>query len=135
MNQGTPKPRDEYSHFLPKLSRRDFIRNGALATAALGLTPVLRSQTVADKLGSAVFGPAKWILPFDRDWQFGGRVDPVAGITNGEERKFIPVTLPHCVAKLSWENWDPATWEQVWSYRRQLTIPAEFRHSRIFVQF
>ena len=82
-----------------------------------------------------MFGSAKWILPFDGDWQFGGRVDPASAVTNGEERKFVSVTLPHCVATLSWQHWDPAAWEQVWSYRRQFTLPAEFRRSRVFVQF
>lgn len=135
MNRDASKPRDEHSHLRPKLSRRDFVRKGTLAAAALGLTPMLRWQAAAAELGSAVFGPAKWILPFDRDWQFGGSLDPAAGDTNGEQRKFVPVTLPHCVAKLSWENWDPAAWQQVWSYRRQFTLPPPFRRSRVFVEF
>ena len=135
INRDTSKARDEYSHSLARVSRRNFVRNGALSAVALGLTPILRWQTAAAELGSAVFGPAKWILPFDRDWRFGGRIDPAGAITNGDEQKFVPVTLPHCVAKLSWENWDPAVWEQVWSYRRQFTLPAEFRRSRVFVQF
>src|SRR5262249_6558646 len=134
MNQKTSKSRHEHSYLSPKLSRRDFIRDCALATAALGFAPILRSQT-ADELGSAMFGPARWILPFDRDWQFGGSVDPTTGNTNGDQQKFVPVTLPHCVAKLSWQNWDPAAWEQLWSYRRQFTLPAEFRRSRVFVEF
>ncbi|HEX7958943.1 MAG TPA: glycoside hydrolase family 2 TIM barrel-domain containing protein [Terriglobales bacterium] len=120
---------------LTTLSRRDFVRNGALTAAALGLTPMLRWQAAAAELGSSAFGPAKWILPFDRDWQFRGSVDPGTGDTTRDQRKFVPVTLPHCVAKLSWKGWDPAAWEQVWSYRRQFTVPAEFRHSRVLVEF
>ena len=135
MNRDRSRLQAESSHLGRTLSRRDFVHKGAFATAGLGLTPILQWQTAAAEWGSSWFGPAKWKLPFNRDWQFGGGIDANTDMTNGNERKFVPVTLPHCVAKLSWRNWDPAAWEQLWSYRRQFMLPAEFRRSRVFVQF
>ena len=135
MNRDCSETRNKNSHACPALSRRKFVRSGALGAAALALTPVLQWQNTAAELGSEVFGPARWILPFDRDWQFGGRVNPSTGIANDEERKFVPVTLPHSVVRLSWQNWDPAAWEHGWIYRRRFTIPQEFKRSRVFLQF
>jgi beta-galactosidase len=74
-------------------------------------------------------------LPLDRDWRFGGRLNSAGGLTNDDERAFSPVTLPHCVAKLSWQNWDPAAWQDIWIYRRHFTLPEELRHLRVFLQF
>jgi beta-galactosidase len=45
------------------------------------------------------------------------------------------ITLPHCVSKLSWQDWDSAAWENVWAYRRHLSLPHEFRNRRVFLQF
>lgn len=44
--------------------------------------------------------PATRILPFNRDWLFAGGVR-----AQPEQPAFSPVTLPHCVAKLSCQNW------------------------------
>ncbi len=59
-------------------------------------------------------------VSLDRDWIF---------------QKESRVTLPHCVAKLSWQNWNPADWEQVWTYERRFDLPHEFQGSRIFLHF
>lgn len=135
MNRASLKTNSSQSPSLSSISRRDFVRGGALAGAGLVLMPVLRWQSAAAELGSETFGPAKCRLPFDHDWQFGGRVNASTDTTNGAERKFVPITLPHSVVTLSWENWDPSAWEDVWAYRRLFTIPPEFRNSRLFVQF
>jgi beta-galactosidase len=49
------------------------------------------------------------------------------------------VTLPHTVTQLSWGNWDPASWQRVWIYRRHFDgaslaagrVFADFDHTRI----
>ena len=43
--------------------------------------------------------------------------------------------MPHCVVPLSWQNWDAATWENVWLYRRLFSTPAEFANRRVFLKF
>lgn len=45
------------------------------------------------------------------------------------------VTLPHCVSHLSWQRWDPSSWEDIWLYQRSLEIPRELLGSRLFLHF
>jgi beta-galactosidase len=45
------------------------------------------------------------------------------------------ITLPHCAVPLSWHNWQPATWEKVWTYRRRFSVPRSFAGSRVFLHF
>ena len=122
------------AHERTALSRREFVRAGALGASSLALLPILRWQTQANNSASATFsGPARWILPFDRGWLFGGRVN--SRVTNADDHTFVPITLPHCVSKLSWQKWDFRTWQDLWSYRRRFALPAEFTRSRVFVRF
>ncbi|HEY7173558.1 MAG TPA: glycoside hydrolase family 2 TIM barrel-domain containing protein, partial [Micromonosporaceae bacterium] len=44
--------------------------------------------------------------------------EPGSERPNYNDSGFEPVTLPHTVAPLSWRDWNPATWERVWIYRR-----------------
>jgi len=66
----------------------------------------------------------------DQDWLFGGKVSAQL-----EERQFVNVTLPHCVTKLSWEGWNPDSWQDVWLYRRHFTLPHEMANRRVFLKF
>ncbi len=52
-----------------------------------------------------------------------------------DDSGFATVTLPHTVAPLSWQNWDPASWEQVWTYRKHFDAPAGTRGMRVFLDF
>lgn len=100
----------------------------------LAVVPVLRfAGGAAEK--RAHTGPATRRVAFDRDWLFAGKLKESLNSGDNSKRAFSPVTLPHCVAKLSWENWDPATWEDVWLYRRTFTIEKELKELRIFLQF
>ena len=117
----------------PALSRRDFVRTSALSASSLAVSPILRWQVSASDSGPPTVGPARWILPFDRGWLFGGRVN--VSDANTDDRGFIPITLPHCVSRLSWQKWDFHAWQDLWSYRRSFTLPAEFTRSRVFVRF
>lgn len=134
-----PESFDQSHKSLPRrcaLSRRDFVRASAIGSSALALAPVLRWGDIsapAGRRGDA--GAASRILAFDRDWLFGERLNSFAGVSKSDDAGFAPVTLPHCVAKLSWQNWDPAAWQDVWIYRRHFTLPQELRPLRIFLQF
>lgn len=99
-------------------SRREFIRRGASALAA---APILGGWTSGGQPAPGERGPAARTFSLNQNWLFG------------EER--TPVTLPHCVAGLSWEKWDPAQWENVWSYRRHFTAPEEHEGNRVFLHF
>ena len=54
-----------------------------------------------------------------------------------DDSGFARITLPHTVTPLSWGNWDPASWEAVWVYRKHFTpprLPGGGR-GRVFVDF
>jgi beta-galactosidase len=114
-----------------ELSRRDFVRSCAAGTAGLaagslwGLAPATKG---------AVSGPATLAYSLDHDWMFGGRVQEGEAARAGATA-FETVTLPHCVAKLSWQGWNADDWQAVWQYRRQFSTPAEFAGRRVFLKF
>jgi len=117
------------------ISRRDFVCNSVAGGAALALAPVLRWENLATSQQFKQTGPASRILAIDRDWQFGGKLNPSLRIADLDGRAFSSITLPHCVAKLSWENWDPAVWQDVWVYRRHFRVPPELKSLRLFLKF
>ncbi len=43
------------------------------------------------------------------------------------------VTLPHVPVALSWRNWDPVSWQKVWTYRRSLDLPDIAVQQRLFL--
>jgi beta-galactosidase len=57
------------------------------------------------------------------------------GPATGRATDFAEVTLPHCVASLSWGSWDPRSWESTWIYRRQVALPADALTGRLFLEF
>jgi beta-galactosidase len=72
----------------------------------------------------AALAAAQQRTPLDGPWLFSGPGVPET-----------PVTLPHCVAELGWQDWDPAAWQKVWTYRKRFTVPAEYRGLRVFLKF
>ena len=79
-------------------------------------------------------GPAARIVSFDTGWLFG----PAAAGSDRpgfDDSGLATVTLPHTVAPLSWQNWDPASWERVWVYRRHFDAPAGLSGLRVFLDF
>jgi beta-galactosidase len=52
-----------------------------------------------------------------------------------DDTAFSKITLPHCVAPLSWQNWEPSAREDVWVYRRHFTVSADHRGLRTFLHF
>ncbi|MBS1855615.1 MAG: glycoside hydrolase family 2 protein [Acidobacteria bacterium] len=115
------------------ISRRTFVGTSALGRLApLALGSLLRTGTAAaDTPG----GPARYRLPLDGDWLFGGKLSGDALKRGFDDRAFATVELPHCVAKLSWQDWDPAAWHEVWAYRRHFSTPAAFAGRRVFLEF
>ncbi len=89
------------------------LTGGMLATVGWG-------QAVA----APARGPSGARYSLNTGWLFGEY-----GSTATEQ-----VTLPHSVVDLSWRNWDPSTWQRIWSYRRQLPGPAA-PNTRLFLDF
>jgi beta-galactosidase len=116
-------------------SRREFISNCALASAALASYSVVGCVSTTKSKALSKTGPAQLQFPLDQDWRFGGKFSAAAVTPQFDDRDFSTIVLPHCVAKLSWQNWDPAMWEEVWIYRRHFSLPKEFKHRRVFLDF
>ena len=53
------------------------------------------------------------IIPFGTGWLFGPAAAD-SGLPGFDESGLQAVTLPHTVAPLSWQEWDPAAWEREW---------------------
>ncbi len=115
-------------------SRRKFICSSAAGIAALA-TGSMPGFALASVGRTPQTGAARLSVTLDNGWLFGGRVNPGTQTSQGDGSTFTKVTLPHCVATLSWENWDPASWQDVWLYRRHFTVPKEFANRRVFVDF
>lgn len=111
-------------------SRRGFLWGGfAAATAVM---PALRGWGAeATRRREA----AQRVIQLNTDWLFGGKMTPGALETGFANAGFKRVTVPHCVAPLSWRNWDPAEWEDVWIFQRHFALPREFDGQRVFVHF
>jgi beta-galactosidase len=103
------------------------------ATAVLLSSPVLESWGESKHLQGR--RAAHRALSLNQDWLFGGKFDAAALETGFQDSAFSRITLPHCVAPLSWHKWDPASWEDVWIYRRHFSMPKEFRGLRTFLHF
>ncbi len=116
------------------ISRREFIQTCALGAAALASGSILGCST--SKPGSAsTRGPASFSFPLDQDWWFGGKINPDAPTPALPDTTFSKITLPHCVTNLSWQNWQPDSWENVWIYRRHFTLPEASANRRVFITF
>ena len=117
-----------------RLSRRGFIQGCALSAAAAA-TPLLSwAENEGNATGPGVHGPAQRTILLDTDWIFAGKqsltvAQPSIGAGPSE------ITLPHTVVPLSWRNWDPATWEDVWLFRRNFRVPESMQQMRLFLHF
>lgn len=80
-------------------------------------------------------GPASLVLSLNQDWRFGGKFSADALVPDFDDGAFSKVTVPHCVARLSWQGWQPADWQGVWIYRRHFSLPDEFKNRRVFLDF
>ena len=58
---------------------------------------------------------------------------PSVELTSGWLFEGAPVSLPHTVAPLPWRDWEPSSWERVWTYERRLELPADFEGRRVFL--
>ena len=62
------------------------------------------------------------VIPFGTGWLFGPAAEG-SSLPGFDDSGLAPVTLPHTVAPLSWQDWHPAAWERVWVYRKHFDAP------------
>ena len=117
------------------VGRRQFLergagRNGGAAGVAGAAFPGAEGLAAIGAAG----GPVAATIPFNTGWLFGP-ASPESSLPGFDDSEFATVTLPHTVAPLSWQNWDPAAWEQVWTYRKHFDAPADTSGMRVFLDF
>lgn len=93
----------------PDISRRGFL-NAAVGAGLLTVAPVVSGCGRAGE------------RPLDDQWLFGQFTDGAIDV-HFDESGLTPVSLPHCVAALSWWKWNPNAWNGKWVYRRHLPAP------------
>lgn len=115
------------------ISRRDALGAGTLGVVALsskwlGVPDAARGDVAPDPPTST------GVYVLNQDWLFGGRYLMGAEAPDYSEAAFSSVTLPHIVTPLSWGDWNPSSWEEVWIYRRH--VPKSVAAAgRVFVDF
>lgn len=120
------------------LTRRALLRAGALGSAALAVgaraTPSQAATIKRPKPAPGTVPSITATYDFNQDWRFGGVYRNGAQTPGYSDATFSRVNLPHTVVPLSWGDWDPTTWEQLWIYRKRFSIDA-VPDSRVFVDF
>jgi len=108
------------------------------AAAALGtsLTLFARQRSRAGRPPAAGLRPVQEARSYDfsQRWLFGGRYVTGAEQPGYDDGGFENVTLPHTVTSLSWDDWDYASWEGVWIYRKHFS-GAAVTDARVLVTF
>ncbi|RAW11122.1 glycoside hydrolase family 2 protein [Phytoactinopolyspora halophila] len=112
-----------------RISRRQLFEGGA----GLAATAVL-ARPWAGTSGRPR-GQAARRVPLTTDWLFGGTYIDGSTAPEFDDSGFERVTLPHTVTDLSWRNWDVASWEDRWIYRRHIDLTSDMVDGRIFVDF
>jgi beta-galactosidase len=108
-------------------SRRQFAKAALGACGSVLLPRIAKSQVQT--------GGAHYQVQLQGDWLFGGKFSEGAATRDFNDSGFARITLPHCVSTLSWKDWDPGVWEDIWVYRRHFRLPAEAKTRRVFLQF
>ncbi len=73
-------------------------------------------------------------VSFNVGWLFGP-ASAGSSLPGFDDSALAPVTLPHTVAPLSWQNWDPSAWERLWVYRKHFVAPPGTDGMRVFLDF
>jgi beta-galactosidase len=122
------------------VSRRSLLLGGVLGAtaAALGTSLALltRQYSGAGRPQTAGPRPVREARTYDfsQRWLFGGRYVEGAEQPGYDDGGFENVTLPHTVTSLSWDNWNYASWEGIWIYRKHFA-GAAVTGGRVLVTF
>jgi len=116
-----------------RISRRAVLQASLIGGAGVAALPLLALVGGITRTGGQA---AELAYSMNTNWLFGGQYTAGSETSFHDDSNFAPVTLPHTVTPLSWQNWDSAAWQQVWIYRRHFNGAHLLGpHSRIFVDF
>ena len=110
---GTPEEREPAAK--RRISRRTVLQVSLIGGAGVAALPLL--GLVGNVIRTAG-QPTNLTYSMNTNWLFGGQYMAGSESSFYDDSNFAPISLPHNVTSLSWQNWDYAAWEQVWIYRR-----------------
>ena len=123
---------NQSSYVVNGISRRRFISASALSMAALASGALTGCMSGTNPKATGATGR---VYRLDRDWLFGGKLANETLKRQFDDAAFTRITVPHCVAKLSWQNWNVDEWEDTWVYRRHFSRPKDCQNRRVFLDF
>ncbi len=120
----------------PLITRRDLLGAGVVSGAAVAIGPeAARALTKTRPVElTRSLPPITETYDFNQGWRFGGVYRPGSESPGYEISRFSRINLPHTVVPLSWGNWSPANWEQMWIYRKRFHLDAPL-DGRVFLDF
>ena len=98
-----------------RVSRRTVLQASLIGGAGVAALPLLALVGGNTRTGQQATGLA---FSMNTNWLFGGQYTSGSESSFFDDSNFAPVTVPHTVTSLSWQNWDFPAWQQVWIYRR-----------------
>jgi len=98
-----------------RVSRRAMLQAGLIGGAGVAALPLLALVDGISKQDEPATGLT---FSMNANWLFGGQYTSGSETSFFDDSNFAPVTVPHTVTPLSWQNWDYPAWQQVWVYRR-----------------
>jgi beta-galactosidase len=110
------------------------LRGGVLSGIAVAPLAALGRRTARAVAPAAAATQASVSYDFNQHWLNGGQYVSGSEQPGYDDTGFAPITLPHTVVPLSWGDWDPATWEDVWIYRKHFG-GEKLGGGRVFVTF
>jgi beta-galactosidase len=116
-----------------KLTRRALLLAGAAGGASLAL-PTTRARARALPATRLTDGGAAITLNFNQGWRFGGIYRAGSQDLGYNDASFARIVLPHTVTRLSWGDWNPLDWEQLWIYRKRFSAVG-LSDGRVFIDF
>jgi beta-galactosidase len=108
--------------------------SGTASGPATGTASGPATGTASGPATGTASGAAATTAGFNTGWLFGP-ASAGSSLPGFDDSAFATVTLPHTVAPLSWQTWDPAAWEQVWAYRKHFDAPPGTNGMRVFLDF
>lgn len=115
------------------VSRKKFIQNCSMSVVAIAANSLV-SGIVPKKEPSDLRTTGK-VLALNENWLFGGKFEKSMLTSKYKDANFERISLPHCVSNLSWHEWNPSDWQNLWIYRKYFSRPSYARNMRAFLHF
>jgi beta-galactosidase len=120
-----------------RISRRALIQAGLIGGAGVAALPLI--SLVGRESPSREPLPTNLNFSLNTNWLFGGQYMAGSETSFYDDSAFVQVSVPHGVTQLSWRNWNPDAWQQMWIYRRHFNggplVSARWPGNRILVEF